>query len=193
MRATSRSGRRRPTRASTVTSARPTSYATRATSERRSSAGGRATSTLTTTRRGLTSSTSRNSCVIGVTTGRADQEKRRLRTAIERKAKATWTGDLKGGQGELDLEPSHPIQDEQVTFAPRFEQPDGKTSPEELIAAAHATCVSMALANGLTQAGHPPTKLETDAQVTLDNADGGFAINAIHLTVRGEVDGLDDR
>jgi osmotically inducible protein OsmC len=112
--------------------------------------------------------------------------------AIERKAKATWTGDLKGGQGEFDLESSHAIQDEQVTFASRFEQPGGKTSPEELIAAAHATCLSMALANGLTQAGHPPTKLETDAQVTLDSADGGFAINAIHLTVRGEVEGVDE-
>jgi osmotically inducible protein OsmC len=112
--------------------------------------------------------------------------------AIERKAKATWTGDLKGGQGEFDLESSQAIQDEQVTFASRFEQPDGKTSPEELIAAAHATCLSMALANGLTEAGHPPTKLETDAQVTLDSANGGFAISAIHLTVRGEVEGLDE-
>jgi osmotically inducible protein OsmC len=112
--------------------------------------------------------------------------------AIERKAKATWTGDLKGGQGEFDLESSHAIEDEQVTFASRFEQPGGKTSPEELIAAAHATCLSMALANGLAQAGHPPTKLETDAQVTLDNGDGGFAINAIHLTVRGEVEGIDE-
>jgi osmotically inducible protein OsmC len=112
--------------------------------------------------------------------------------AIERKAKATWTGDLKSGQGEFDLESSHAIEDEQVTFASRFEQPGGKTSPEELIAAAHATCLSMALANGLAQAGHPPTKLETDAQVTLDNGDGGFAINAIHLTVRGEVEGIDE-
>jgi osmotically inducible protein OsmC len=112
--------------------------------------------------------------------------------AIERKAKATWTGDLKGGQGEFDLESSRAIEDEQVTFASRFEQPGGKTSPEELIAAAHATCLSMALANGLAEEGHPPTKLETDAQVTLDNSDGGFAINAIHLTVRGEVEGVDE-
>jgi osmotically inducible protein OsmC len=72
--------------------------------------------------------------------------------AIERKAKATWTGDLKGGQGGFDLESSHAIKDEQVTFASRFEQPGGKTSPEELIAAAHATCLSMALANGLAEA-----------------------------------------
>jgi osmotically inducible protein OsmC len=109
--------------------------------------------------------------------------------AIEREAKATWTGDLRGGQGEFDLESSHAVEHEQVTFASRFEQPGGKTSPEELIAAAHATCFSMALAGGLARAGNPPTKLETDAQVTLDNVDG---ITAIHLTVRGEVDGLDE-
>ena len=112
--------------------------------------------------------------------------------AIERKARATWTGDLRSGQGEFDLESSHAVEHEQVTFASRFEQPGGKTSPEELIAAAHATCFSMALAGGLARSGHPPTKLETDAQVTLDNVDGGFGITSIHLTVRGEVDGLDE-
>jgi lipoyl-dependent peroxiredoxin len=112
--------------------------------------------------------------------------------AIERNAHATWTGDLKGGKGEFDLESSHAVEHEQVTFASRFEQPGRKTSPEELIAAAHATCFSMALANGLAQAGHAPTKLETDAQVMLDSSGDGFAITGIHLTVRGEVDGLDD-
>jgi osmotically inducible protein OsmC len=112
--------------------------------------------------------------------------------AIERRAQATWTGDLRSGQGEFDLESSHAVEHEQVTFASRFEQPGGKTSPEELIAAAHATCFSMALAGGLASSGHPPTKLETDAQVTLENVDGGFGITSIHLTVRGEVDGLDE-
>ena len=105
---------------------------------------------------------------------------------IERNARATWKGDLRGGQGEFDLESSRAVEREEVTFASRFEQPDGKTSPEELIAAAHATCLSMALA------GHPPTKLETDAHVTLDNSGDGFAISGIHLSVRGEVDGLDE-
>ena len=76
--------------------------------------------------------------------------------AIERNARATWTGDLRSGQGEFDLESSHAVEHEQVTFASRFEQPGGKTSPEELIAAAHATCFSMALAGGLAQAGHAP-------------------------------------
>jgi lipoyl-dependent peroxiredoxin len=108
--------------------------------------------------------------------------------AVEREAKATWTGDLRGGQGEFDLESSHAVEHEQVTFASRFEQPGGKTSPEELIAAAHATCFSMALSGGLAREGHSPTKLETDARVTLDDG----AITGIHLTVRGEVDGLDE-
>ena len=75
--------------------------------------------------------------------------------AIERKARATWKGDLKGGQGEFDLESSHAVEHEQVTFASRFEQPGGKTSPEELIAAAHATCFSMALAGGLILSTYP--------------------------------------
>src|SRR5207237_7876804 len=136
--------------------------------------------------------TYRRNCGAEATTDRAAQAKRRLKMAIEREAKATWTGDLRGGQGEFDLESSHAVEREQMTFTSRFEQPGGKTSPEELIAAAHATCFSMALSNGLAQAGHAPTKLETDAQVTLDNADGGFGITAIHLTVHGEVDGLDE-
>jgi lipoyl-dependent peroxiredoxin len=113
--------------------------------------------------------------------------------AIERRARATWQGDLKGGEGRFDLESSHAISGESVTFASRFEQPGGKTSPEELIAAAHATCFSMALANGLAQAGHAPAKLETDAEVTLDNAGGGFEITSIHLTVRGQVEGMEER
>jgi len=113
--------------------------------------------------------------------------------AIERNAKATWQGDLKSGSGEFDLLSSGAVRGEQVTFASRFEQPGGKTSPEELIAAAHATCFSMALANGLAQDGHPPTKLETEAQVTLDNTGEGFGITTIQLKVRGQVDGLEER
>ncbi len=112
--------------------------------------------------------------------------------AIERRAHTTWEGDLKRGSGHFDLESSGSISDAEVTFSSRFEEPGGKTSPEELIAAAHATCFSMALANGLAEDGTPPKKLDTDAQVTLDNADGGFAITAIHLSVRGQVDGLDE-
>jgi osmotically inducible protein OsmC len=112
--------------------------------------------------------------------------------AIERRAHAKWEGDLKRGTGHFDLESSHAVENEEVTFASRFEQPGGKTSPEELIAAAHATCFSMALSNGLAQAGHPPTKLETEATCTLDQTDGGFAITKMRLEVRGQVEGLDE-
>jgi osmotically inducible protein OsmC len=113
--------------------------------------------------------------------------------AIERRAQATWEGDLLNGSGEFDLTSSGAITGQPVTFASRFEpEAGGKTSPEELIAAAHATCVSMALANGLAQDGHPPTRLEADAVATLDQTDAGFRITKMHLTVRGEVEGLDE-
>ena len=113
--------------------------------------------------------------------------------AVERRAHATWEGDLRNGNGSFDLTSSGTITGQAVTFASRFE-PDagGKTSPEELIAAAHATCVSMALANGLAQEGHPPTRLEAEAECTLDETEAGFRITRMHLTVRGEVDGLDE-
>jgi lipoyl-dependent peroxiredoxin len=109
--------------------------------------------------------------------------------AIERKAHATWEGDLRSGSGRFEVG-SGAISGQEVTFASRFEQSGGKTSPEELIAAAHATCVSMALANGLAENGHPPTRLEVDAVCTLDQTDAGFRITTMQLTVRGEVDGI---
>ena len=111
--------------------------------------------------------------------------------AIERRAHATWEGDLRSGYGRFDVG-SGAIGGQEVTFASRFEDSGGKTSPEELIAAAHATCLSMALANGLAQAGHPPTRLETDAVATLDQRESGFRIISMRLTVRGQVDGIDE-
>ena len=111
--------------------------------------------------------------------------------AIERNAHTTWEGDLRSGSGRFDVG-SGAITGQEVTFAPRFEQPGGKTSPEELIAAAHATCFSMALAGGLARAGHAPTRLETDAVCTLEQTDAGFRITSMQLSVRGEVEGLDE-
>jgi osmotically inducible protein OsmC len=105
----------------------------------------------------------------------------------------TWNGGLMEGSGQIDSTGSGAFGGLEVTWASRSEPDEsGRTSPEELIAAAHATCFSMALASGLAQAGHAPAKLETDAQVTLDKVNGGFGITAIHLTVHGEVDGLDE-
>jgi lipoyl-dependent peroxiredoxin len=113
--------------------------------------------------------------------------------AIERRAHATWEGDLRSGSGRFDLESSGAVRGQEVTFASRFEdEAGGKTSPEELIAAAEATCFSMALANGLAQQGHAPTRLETDAVCTLDQTDAGFRITSLRLTVRGEVEGVDE-
>ena len=110
--------------------------------------------------------------------------------AIERKAHATWEGDLRSGSGKFDVG-SGAISGQEVTFSSRFTpESGGKTSPEELIAAAHATCFSMALANTLAQDGHSPTKLETDALCTLDQTDAGYRITTMHLTVRGEIEGI---
>ena len=111
--------------------------------------------------------------------------------AIERNAHATWEGDLRGGSGRFDTG-SGAISGQEVTYASRFEDSGGRTSPEELIAAAHATCFSMALAGGLAKAGHPPTRIETDAVATLDQAEGGFRITSMRLSVRGDVDGIDE-
>jgi lipoyl-dependent peroxiredoxin len=113
--------------------------------------------------------------------------------AIERRAHATWEGDLRSGNGQFDLTSSGAMTGQAVTFASRFEpEAGGKTSPEELIAAAHATCVSMALANVLAEDGNAPTRLEADAVATLDQTDEGFRITSMQLTIRGEVDGLDE-
>jgi lipoyl-dependent peroxiredoxin len=111
--------------------------------------------------------------------------------AIERRAHTTWDGDLRQGTGRFDVG-SGALTGQEVTYASRFEEPGGKTSPEELIAAAHATCFSMFLAGVLTQGGHVPTRLETDAVCTLEQTDAGPRITSMQLSVRGEVEGLDE-
>ncbi len=108
---------------------------------------------------------------------------------MDRKASANWHGDLKTGVGTISTG-SGVLADTQYSFKTRFE--DGKgTNPEELIAAAHAGCFSMALSNELSDAGHPPDSLHTDASVTFGKAESGFAITAVHLNVRAKVPGLD--
>lgn len=108
---------------------------------------------------------------------------------MDRRASADWHGDLKAGAGTISTG-SGVLADTQYSFKTRFE--DGKgTNPEELIAAAHAGCFSMALSNELSNAGHPPDRLHTDASVTFGKAESGFAITAVHLNVRAKVPGLD--
>lgn len=110
---------------------------------------------------------------------------------VERSAKATWEGDLLSGSGEVSTE-SGAVRNATVKWSSRAEQADENTSPEELIAAAHATCVSMALANVLAQAGTPPTRLESEATATFDKTAEGFRLTTMRLAIRGEVDGLDE-
>ena len=106
--------------------------------------------------------------------------------ATVRTAEAHWEGSLREGQGEVELVSSGTGSFE-VTWPARAEEPNGKTSPEELIAAAHSTCFSMSLSLGLTDAGHPPTSVDTRADVTFQPGQG---ITAIKLTVRGVVPGI---
>ena len=86
--------------------------------------------------------------------------------ATDRRADVTWQGDLMTGSGRIDSVTSGAFGQLEVSWPARSEQPGGKTSPEELIAAAHATCFSMALSNGLAQEGHAPEELKTSATVT---------------------------
>ena len=106
-------------------------------------------------------------------------------------ASATWRGDLMSGSGQTSLA-SGAAGPMDISWPRRTEGTGSGTSPEELIAAAHASCFSMALSHGLAQAGHAPTQLDTTAVVTFGQADGGFAITNIALSVRGQVDGIDE-
>lgn len=106
--------------------------------------------------------------------------------ATTRIATTHWEGSLFEGAGKVTLESSG-IGTYDVSWPSRAEEPNGKTSPEELIAAAHASCFSMALSNGLAKAGTPPTALDTSAEVEFTP---GTGITGIKLTVKGVVEGM---
>ncbi|GAA1812411.1 MULTISPECIES: OsmC family protein [Actinomadura] len=106
--------------------------------------------------------------------------------ATTRTANAHWEGSLIEGQGTVSLDSSK-LGTYDVTWASRSEEPGGRTSPEELIAAAHSTCYSMALSHALAGAGSPPEKVDTKAEVTFQPGEG---ITGVHLTVRASVPGL---
>jgi osmotically inducible protein OsmC len=110
--------------------------------------------------------------------------------ATQKTASATWEGTLAEGSGRVSLG-SGAVTDLSVTWKDRAEGGEG-TSPEELIAGAHASCVLMALAAGLARAGTPPTRLESQAKSTFDKVGEGFEITKMELTIRGQVDGIDD-
>ena len=107
---------------------------------------------------------------------------------VERNAHVEWDGDLASGNGTVS-EGSGVLNESPVTFAARTGQPEGKTSPEELIAAAHATCYAMALSHTLAGQGNAPEHLTVDAVCTLD--DQQLKITTVDLNVQGRVSGLD--
>lgn len=111
--------------------------------------------------------------------------------AAERRAEVTWNGSLFEGSGRVSLTSSGVMTDQDVTWASRTERSDGKTSPEELIAGAHAACFSMALSNMLAQDGSPPEQLDVNATATFDKTDAGMRITTMRLEVRGRVPGMD--
>jgi len=112
--------------------------------------------------------------------------------AAVRRAEATWSGDLASGNGAVSAVSSGMFSDLPVTWAARTETSDGKTSPEELVAAAHAACFCMALSGALGRAGSPPSRLDVSAEVTFDKVGDGWKVTASALTVKGQVPGMSE-
>ncbi len=108
---------------------------------------------------------------------------------MDRKASALWKGDLKTGHGSISTH-SKTLHDTAYGFKSRFEEGPG-TNPEELVAAAHAGCFSMAFANELAKAGHTPTSVETEATVTLEMLPDGPTVTRIHLSNHSVVPGIE--
>ncbi len=106
-------------------------------------------------------------------------------------ADVTWSGSLIEGSGSIDYVGSGAFSRMPITWAARTEDHNGKTSPEELIAAAHAACFSMAFSSRLAKNGTPAAKLSVKATVTFDKGDAGWGIASSAITVRGEVPGID--
>ena len=111
--------------------------------------------------------------------------------AATRRAEATWQGDLITGSGQTSATSSNAFSSLPVSWAARTEDSGGKTSPEELVAAAHASCFSMALSAGLARAGTPPERLDVSAAVTFDKVGDGWKVTSSALQVRGKVPGMD--
>ena len=110
--------------------------------------------------------------------------------SVVRRAAATWSGNLANGTGTVSAVSSEAFSSLPVSWSARTESSDGLTSPEELVAAAHASCFSMSLSAGLGRAGTPPESLDVTAAITFDKLEPGWRIVASALTVRGRVPGI---
>jgi osmotically inducible protein OsmC len=109
----------------------------------------------------------------------------------ERRAEVRWEGGLADGKGTITTTGSGVLDGQEVSWPRRVESEQGKTSPEELIAAAHASCFSMALSNTIGQGGSKPERLQTSATVSFEQIPGGYGITKIALDVVGTVPGMD--
>jgi osmotically inducible protein OsmC len=111
--------------------------------------------------------------------------------ALTTSATATWQGDLPSGKGTVSSATSDFWHDLPTSWKSRTEDPGGQTTPEEFLAAAHASCFSMAFSNQLAKAGFPPDRVEVRADVTADKLEAGWTVVSSHLTVRAWVPGVD--
>lgn len=111
--------------------------------------------------------------------------------AATREARAVWNGDLMAGTGTVSAVSSGKFSDLPVSWSARTEAPGGKSSPEELLAAAHASCFAMALSGGLARGGTPPNRLEVQARVTFDKVGESWTVVSSELEVKGDVPGSD--
>lgn len=109
--------------------------------------------------------------------------------ATTRQATATWSGDLLSGSGTVTAATTGIFRDQRTTWASRTAEPEGVTSPEELLAAAHASCFSMACSNILAKAGTPPTRLDVEVAVSADKKEVGWTVTTSAIRVRGVVPG----
>ena len=112
--------------------------------------------------------------------------------AVSRSATATWQGNLLQGSGVVSSKTSGHLRDLPVSWSARTEDPRGLTGPEELLAAAHASCFSMALTGNLAKAGFTAERLTVTAEVTADKLEAGWTVVSSHLTVSGRVPGADE-
>jgi osmotically inducible protein OsmC len=112
--------------------------------------------------------------------------------AAVRTATVTWNGDLTSGEGTVSAGTTQLFTDLPVSWASRTEEPEGRTSPEELLAAAHASCYAMAFSGELARRGTPPEHLHVEAEVTFDKVGDKWTVTASRLTVIGHVDGISD-
>ena len=109
--------------------------------------------------------------------------------ATTRQATATWSGDLASGRGTVTAATTGIFRDQPTTWASRTGEPEGVTSPEELLAAAHASCFSMACSNILAKAGTPPERIEVTVTIGADRLEAGFTVTNADIVVRGRVPG----